>query len=110
MNTVFSAVSLIALVVGALALIVAFYKTNLGRATIDHQASLIQTLTDKVDILTEQYNEIKQKNQELLQRNQYLEGMVTGKQELQSLLQEVSGIRHEMSKLEGMLTPTNQGS
>jgi uncharacterized protein YoxC len=108
-DTVFGAVSLIALVVGALALIVAFYKTNLGRATIEHQATLIQTLTEKVDILTEQYSEIKQKNQELAQRNQYLEGMVTGRQELSQLLTDVGSIRQELSKLEGILTPM-QGS
>lgn len=104
MNTIFSAASLIALVFGALAISVAFYKTNLGKATIELQASSIQSLTDRVNILTKDLAEVKEKNQELLQRNQYLEGMVTGKQELSDLLAEVRVIRNEVSKLEGIMT------
>lgn len=105
MDTVFSAISLIALVIGGVAITVAFYKTNLGRATIQHQSTLIQTLTDKVELLTTDLGEIKAKNQELLNRNQYLEGMVTGRQELSDLLKEVNSIKNELSKLEGIMTP-----
>jgi uncharacterized protein YoxC len=105
MNTLFSAVSLIALMIGSIAIIVAFYKTNLGNATIKHQSDLIQTLTEKVELLTTDLGEVKQKNHELLNRNQYLEGMVTGRQELTTLLGEVSSIRQELSKLEGIMTP-----
>ena len=105
MDTFFSAVSLIALVIGGVAITVAFYKTNLGRATIQHQAQLIQTLTEKVDLLTSDLGEVKQKNTDLIARNQYLEGMVTGRQELTTLLQEVGSIKNELSKLEGIMTP-----
>lgn len=104
MNTFFSGVSLVALGVGAVAIIVAFYKTNLGNATIKHQADLIDTLSDKVSVLTTDIAEFKEKNQQLYSRNQYLEGMVTGKQELTELLREVSSIRTEVSKLEGIMT------
>ncbi len=104
MDTLFSAISIIALVIGGVAIIVAFYKTNLGNATIKHQSDLIQVLTDKVDALTADLSELKQKNIELHGRNQYLEGMVTGKQELAQLLSEVNVIRSEVSKLEGIMT------
>lgn len=104
MNTLFSGISLIALLVGAIAIIVAFYKTNLGNATIKHQSELIETLSDKVQVLTTDLAEVKQKNQDLISRNQYLEGMVTGRQELTQLLTEVSAIKNEVSKLEGIMT------
>lgn len=105
MDTIFSVISVIAIVIGAIAIIVAFYKTNLGNATIKHQSDLIQTLTEKVELLTKDLSEVKTKNQELLNRNQYLEGMVTGRQELTTLLNEVGSIRQELSKLEGIMTP-----
>lgn len=105
MDTIFSVVSLAALAVGSIAIIVAFYKTNLGNATIKHQSDLIQTLTEKVELLTTDLGEVKSKNHELLNRNQYLEGMVTGRQELQSILSEVQSMRQEVSKLEGIMTP-----
>lgn len=104
MNTVFSAISLIALVVGAVAIIVAFYKTNLGNATIKHQADLIETLNDKVAIMSTDLAEVKQKNHDLISRNQYLEGMVTGRQELTQILAEVGAIKNEVSRLEGIMT------
>lgn len=91
-------------------MIVAFYKTNIGKATIQHQTTLIQTLTDRVEVLTNDLSEVKQKNQELINRNQYLEGIVTGRDQLSQLLSEVSAIKVELSKLEGIMTPmTNQG-
>lgn len=105
MNTFFSAISLLALIIGGTAIVVAFYKTNLGNATIKHQTDLIQTLTEKVELLTSDLSEVKQKNHELHSRNQYLEGMVTGKQELTQLLSEVSTLRTEVGKLEGIMTP-----
>lgn len=91
-------------------MIVAFYKTNIGKATIQHQSTLIQTLTDRVEVLTTDLSEVKLKNQELINRNQYLEGIVTGRDQLSQLLGEVSAIKVELSKLEGIMTPmTNQG-
>lgn len=91
-------------------MIVAFYKTNIGKATIQHQTTLIATLTDRVEVLTQDLSEVKQKNQELINRNQYLEGIVTGRDQLSQLLSEVSAIKVELSKLEGIMTPmTNQG-
>lgn len=104
MNTFFSGVSLVALAIGAVAIIVAFYKTNLGNATIKHQSDLIDTLSDKVSVLTTDLAEFKEKNTQLHARNQYLEGMVTGKQELTELLREVTTIRTEVSRLEGIMT------
>lgn len=104
MSTFFSAISLIALIIGGVAITVAFYKTNLGNATIKHQTDLIQTLTEKVELLTSDLGEVKQKNHELHSRNQYLEGMVTGKQELANLLSEVTTLRTEVGKLEGIMT------
>lgn len=103
MNTVFSAVSLIALVLGAAALATAFYKTNLGKATIDLQASNIEALTNRVEQLTKDVATLTQQNSELHSRNQYLEGIVTGKQELSQILADVSGIKGELSHLTGML-------
>lgn len=104
MNTLFSAVSLVALVLGALAISVAFYKTSLGKSTIELQNANIAALTLRVEEMTKELAEVKQKNLELHSRNQYLEGMVTGKQELAQLLSEVSSIRNEVSKLEGIMT------
>lgn len=103
-NTVFSAVSLIALVLGAAAMAVAFYKTNLGKATIDLQASNIAALTKRVEQLTSDVATLTKQNTDLHSRNQYLEGMVTGKQELTQILNDVSAMKADLSHLTGMLT------
>lgn len=104
MNTLFSVVSLIALVLGAAAMAVAFYKTNLGKATIDLQAQNINALTDRVEQLTKDVATLTQQNTELHSRNQYLEGIVTGKQELSQILNDVSAMKGDLSHLTGMLT------
>jgi peptidoglycan hydrolase CwlO-like protein len=106
---VFNIISFIVLVVGLAAAIMAFYKTNLGNTIIDHQSTLIATLNDKVELLTQeqanyksQVDAYKSQVEELKHKNSYLEGIVTGKNELNSILQEVQGIRRDISTLENL--------
>ena len=111
-------ISFIDLVVGLAAAVMAFYKTNLGNAIIKHQSELIATLNDKVELLTQdqanyksQVDNYRAQLEEFKHKNSYLEGIVTGKNELNSILQEVQGIRRDISTLENLfIASSSSGS
>lgn len=108
-DTILSVLSGLALVAGLAAAFIAFYKTNLGNAIIKHQSELIDTLTDKVDFLSTELSTHRNQVEQLKQKNSYLEGIVTGKDTLTSLLTEVQGLRRDVSNLEALLI-TSAGS